>query len=147
MVEGRADGDQVDHGETGPSPRAIAGRRAPSHLDHLQHLADQRLSNVTITSARVAPAADVPASCRVSATLTPTPDSDIKIELWMPMAGWNGKFHSAGGAEGANSAIGGSINYAPMRTALSAGYATAGTDGGHQGATLSFGPGHPEKGD
>lgn len=63
----------------------------------------------------------------------------------MPMSGWNGKFHSAGGAEGANSAVGGSINYAPMRAALRRGYATAGTDGGHQGATLGFAPGHPEK--
>jgi feruloyl esterase len=94
----------------------------------------------------VSPAADgVPPSCRVAATLTPTPDSNIQIEVWMPMTGWNGKFHSAGGAEGANSAVGGSINYAPMRDALRSGYATAGTDGGHQGATLGFAPGHPEK--
>lgn len=61
------------------------------------------------------------------------------------MSGWNGKFYSAGGAQGANSAIGGSINYPPMAAAVRQGYATAGTDGGHQGATLSFAPGHPEK--
>jgi hypothetical protein len=59
----------------------------------------------------------------------------------MPMTGWNGKFQSAGGAEGANSAVGGSINYAPMREALRSGYGTAGTDGGHHGATLGFAPG------
>jgi feruloyl esterase len=111
-----------------------------------EQLLAQRLTNVTITSATVVgAAADVPASCRVAATLTPTGDSDIKVEVWMPMTGWNGKFHSAGGANGANSAVGGSINIRPMQTALRQGYATAGTDGGHQGATLSFAPAHPEK--
>ena len=112
-----------------------------------QQLASQPLPNMTITSAAVSPAADgAPASCRVAATLTPTPDSDIRIEVWMPMTGWNGKFHSAGGAQGGNtSAIGGSINYPPMLTALKQGFATAGTDGGHQGATLAFAPDHPEK--
>ena len=33
---------------------------------------------------------NLPAFCRVTATLKPTPDSDIKIEVWMPQAGWNG---------------------------------------------------------
>ena len=34
--------------------------------------------------------ADLPAFCRIQATLTPTSDSDIKIELWMPVAArWN----------------------------------------------------------
>src|SRR3954447_3320293 len=34
---------------------------------------------------------DLPAFCRVAATLTPSSDSDIKIEVWMPTSGWNGK--------------------------------------------------------
>src|SRR5436309_3529444 len=34
----------------------------------------------------------LPSFCRVEATLTPSSDSDIKIELWLPSAGWNGKF-------------------------------------------------------
>jgi hypothetical protein len=72
-----------------------------------ERLLGHALPNVHITAAAVAPAADgVPASCRVAATLTPTADSAIKVEVWMPMTGWNGKFHSAGGAEGANSAVG-----------------------------------------
>jgi len=33
----------------------------------------------------------LPAICRVAATLKPTSDSDIKIELWMPTTGWNGR--------------------------------------------------------
>src|SRR5262245_19217700 len=41
----------------------------------------------------VNPFANLPAFCRVQATLRPSADSDIKMELWMPVAaGWNGKF-------------------------------------------------------
>src|SRR5204863_8704399 len=38
----------------------------------------------------------LPAFCRVAATLKPTGDSDIKIEVWMPASGWNGKFQAVG---------------------------------------------------
>ena len=40
------------------------------------------------------PFADLPAFCRVAATLTPTSDSDIKLEVWLPAARWNGKFQT-----------------------------------------------------
>ena len=39
---------------------------------------------------------DLPAFCRVTATLQPSSDSDIKIEVWMPASGWNGKFQAVG---------------------------------------------------
>jgi feruloyl esterase len=38
----------------------------------------------------------LPAFCRVAGTLRPTPDSDIRFEVWMPLAGWNGKFVGGG---------------------------------------------------
>src|SRR5271166_6468378 len=38
----------------------------------------------------------LPAFCRVSATLAPSKDSDIKIEVWLPASGWNGKFQAVG---------------------------------------------------
>src|SRR5207253_18504 len=38
----------------------------------------------------------VPAFCRVQARLTPSADSDIKIEVWLPSSGWNGKFQAVG---------------------------------------------------
>src|ERR1700680_4580999 len=38
----------------------------------------------------------LPAFCRVTADDKPTPDSDIKIEVWMPASGWNGKFRGQG---------------------------------------------------
>jgi hypothetical protein len=81
-----------------------------------------------------------PAFCRVAATLTPTSDSDIKIEVWLPLSGWNRKFMAAG-----NSGWGGSIQYRGMMPALQSGYAVAGTDTGHEGNSGAFIVGHPEK--
>ena len=40
--------------------------------------------------------ASVPAFCRLKATLKPSSDSDIKIEVWLPVSGWNGKFQGVG---------------------------------------------------
>jgi feruloyl esterase len=33
----------------------------------------------------------LPSFCRIAATLRPSNDSDIKIEVWLPVSGWNGK--------------------------------------------------------
>src|SRR5260370_20611702 len=38
----------------------------------------------------------LPAFCRVAATLSPTSDSEIKIEVWLPVETWNGKFMGVG---------------------------------------------------
>jgi Tannase and feruloyl esterase len=83
---------------------------------------------------------DLPAFCRVAATLRPTSDSDIKIEVWLPASGWNGKFQAVG-----NGAFSGAIAYPAMGRALARGYAAASTDTGHAGNTASFALGHPEK--
>ncbi len=92
----------------------------------------------------VRPAAGVlmklPSFCRVAATLKPTPDSDIKLEIWMPETNWNGKYEAVG-----NGGWAGSITYANMAEALMNGYATSGTDTGHIGGSGSFALGHPEK--
>ena len=82
----------------------------------------------------------LPAFCRVAATLQPSSDSAIKIELWMPESGWNGKLQSVG-----NGAWAGTISYPAMATALAAGYAAASTDTGHEGNNANFIIGHPEK--
>jgi feruloyl esterase len=87
-----------------------------------------------------APAAlNVPAFCRVAATLRPTSDSEIDMEVWMPET-WNGKFQFVGGGGWA-----GVISYSAMATALQEGYATASTDTGHKGGNANFAIGHPEK--
>jgi feruloyl esterase len=120
-----------------------------------QSLSMAMFPNATITLAQMveagtfAPAAAdnqtaayraLPSFCRVAATLTPSADSDIKIEVWMPASGWNGKLQAVG-----NGAFSGAIAYPAMAAALARGYATASTDTGHAGNTGSFAFGHPEK--
>jgi feruloyl esterase len=83
---------------------------------------------------------DLPAFCRFAAILTPSTDSTIQIEVWLPTQGWNGKFLAVG-----NGAWQGSIVYPAMAEALRRGYATSSTDTGHVGGGASFGMGHPEK--
>src|SRR5262249_19076336 len=81
-----------------------------------------------------------PEVCRLAATLTPTSDSDIKVEVWLPANGWNRKFQAVG-----NGGWAGVISYAAMADALRAGYATASTDTGHVGGRGTFALDHPEK--
>ena len=85
---------------------------------------------------------DVPEFCRVQATLTPTSDSDIKVEVWLPANGWNGKFVGIG-----NGIWAGQLSYSQMADPLKRGYAAATTDTGHtgNGLTAEWAIGHPEK--
>lgn len=80
--------------------------------------------------------------CRVAATLQPVPDSHIKIEVWMPLAHWNGKFLGLG-----TGGWGGAIPYEDLATALARGYAAAASDTGHEDPNQSgeFAIGHPEQ--
>ena len=83
---------------------------------------------------------DLAAFCRVAATLRPSRDSDIKIEVWLPASGWNGKFEAVG-----NGGWSGAISFPQLAAAVQRGYATASTDTGHEGGSGSFALGHPEK--
>jgi len=85
---------------------------------------------------------NLPAFCRVQATLTPTSDSAIKVEMWLPAAGWNGKLVGIG-----NGVWAGSISYSEMGPTLAQGYAVVATDTGHSGSglTAEWAVGHPEK--
>ena len=85
-------------------------------------------------------AASLPAFCRVTLKIAPSPDSDIRSEVWLPASGWNGKFLQVG-----NGAWGGSIQYGALGDALRRGYAAASTDTGHTGTDASFAMGHPER--
>jgi feruloyl esterase len=87
------------------------------------------------------PASAVPAFCRVSASLNPSADSDIQIEVWLPDE-WNGKY-LANGIGG----WGGAMAYPGLLDALRRGYATSATDTGHRGnmGAADFALGHPEK--
>ena len=81
-----------------------------------------------------------PAFCRVAATLTPSADSEIKIEVWMPSSGWNGRLKGQG-----NGGFAGSINYGDLAAAVREGSASVSTDTGHSSANHSWALGHPEK--
>src|SRR4030095_11508110 len=95
-------------------PRAVSAQSCES-------LSTLKLPDATITTATSVAAgafapptrggrggagfSDLPAFCRVEATLKPSADSDIKVEYWLPAAAaWNGKFQSTGhgGREGNN---------------------------------------------
>jgi feruloyl esterase len=84
--------------------------------------------------------ASLPPFCRVALTSRPSSDSDIKIEVWLPLVGWNGKLQAVG-----DGGLAGFVPYALMMPALAEGYVTAGTDTGHVGGTAGFMPAHPEK--
>jgi len=83
---------------------------------------------------------EVPAFCRVAATLKPSSDSDIKVEVWLPTAGWNGKLEAVG-----NGGWAGVISYSALADSVKAGYASVSTDTGHVGGSGSFALGHQEK--
>src|SRR4029077_338162 len=71
-------------------------------------------------------ATSLPAFCRVALKIAPTPDSDIRSEVWLPVSGWNGKFLQVG-----NGAWGGSIQYVALADALRRGDGAGAHDTGH----------------
>jgi feruloyl esterase len=85
---------------------------------------------------------DLPAFCRVAATSKPTSDSEVKFEIWMPVANWNHNFEGTG-----NGGWLGAIIYPALAEALRRGYAVANTDTGHVSGLMdgSWALGHPEK--
>lgn len=87
--------------------------------------------------------------CRVVGLVTPTSDSKVGFEVWMPpLSTWNGKFQGVGSGSSA-----GSIATAAMLVALTDGYAAMATDNGHitdatrpnGAAEQTWALGHPEK--
>jgi len=121
-----------------------------------ESLATLKLPDTTITSAQqvaagafVPPpgmpmpsAKSLPAFCRVQATITPAKDSSIKVEVWLPLTGWNGKYRGEG-----NGGFAGYIYYPGLATSISEGYASASTDTGHAGSPIdaSWALGHADR--
>ena len=133
---------------------AFAGAAAAQN-NSCENLSSLALPNATITMAQLVPAGEfqlpgrggrgggslnLPAFCRVAATLKPSNDSDIKMEIWLPSSGWNGNLEVNG-----NGGWTGSINPATLGGGLQRGYAAAMSDLGHEGGSASFALGHPEK--
>jgi feruloyl esterase len=139
---------------------AFASRLAEAQS--CQSLTHLDLAHASVTHAEIVPAgaalefdsafrspSDPPpttaiAFCRVQITSKPTPDSDIRIEVWTPVGkAWNGKLQQVG-----NGGFAGALFYPYMRAALKAGYAVAGTDDGHRAAHMTdadWALDHPEK--
>ena len=119
-------------------------------------LMDLDLPHTTITSAAIVPEGPIPQPaifgntdpavaperCEVRAITRPTKDSEIRMEVWLPVSGWNGKYLQMG-----NGGWAGSINRTGLIGPLKRGYAVAATDDGHvsQMPGASWAIGHPEK--
>src|SRR6187549_788898 len=117
-----------------------------------------KLANTTIVSAVSVPEGPIPlppifgnapplvapARCEVQAITRPTKDSEIRLQVWLPVSGWNGKYLQVG-----NGGWAGSIDQTALVGPLRRGYAVAATDDGHRsdGAvpSASWAVGHPEK--
>ena len=106
-------------------------------------LAGALIGQGTVTAAQLIPAgsyvaadgntyANLPEFCRVAATLTPTPQSDIRIEIWMPAAkgAWNGRFVGTG-----NGGFAGTIVYAELAATLPQRFEVINTDMGTSPST------------
>ena len=81
----------------------------------------------------IPPFSTLPAFCRVAATLEPSPSSDIRMEMWLPIAGWNGNFRGT-----SPNGLGGVLNYNAMGVGVTDGFAIASTDTGHQGGDTAW---------
>ena len=113
-----------------PSPDAASARCGA--------LAGLRLADTSIVSAALVPAKAAETSvagetpghrsfCRVVARVRQAPDSDIGVEIWLPVQGWTGVFHGNGNGGFAGVLAGG---YSGMADGLRRGFATATTDTG-----------------
>jgi len=121
-----------------------------------EDLANLKLADTTIKSAQAVPAGDfaptpkatyhdMPAFCRVTAEVKDAPDSDINVEIWLPLENWKGVFHGTG-----NGGYAGILAeaYDEMAAGLKRGYASATTDMGTAPSTILDGDpllGHPQK--
>ncbi|OTA99242.1 hypothetical protein M426DRAFT_325327, partial [Hypoxylon sp. CI-4A] len=68
--------------------------------------------------------------CRIVLTVATTSSSEVQVEAWLPdTESWNGRFLATG-----NGGIGGCIDYATIQNGASLGFASFGTNAGHNGS-------------
>ena len=118
-------------GGLGARPAMAQAPGGPGACSGLQ--AAGLFKDTTVTSAQVV-AADAakgtPTFCEVTGTISPEPRSHIGVVYRLP-EGWNGKIVGFGGGGWA-----GNTRIETALQALKRGYATAQTDGGHNGANV-----------
>ncbi|MGD0106374.1 MAG: tannase/feruloyl esterase family alpha/beta hydrolase [Rhodopila sp.] len=84
----------------------------------------ETISGGTFTPPGSTPITGLPNFCRVTVTMTPTSDSSINVEIWMPAEGWNGRFLATG-----NGGEAGFVRYdTGLPQGLMRGFAVANTD-------------------
>jgi Tannase and feruloyl esterase len=135
---------------------SIAFMTATAAADSCSDLTNLTLPNTTVTTAysitsgsftpenSSTPITNLPPFCRVVGFATPTSDSHIQFEVWIPEGIWNEKYLQAG-CGGLCGSI--SFQYTTMADSLRRGYATAATDDGHEAPATdaSWALGHPER--
>lgn len=126
------------------SAAAILGAPGLAHAETAcADVAKQSLPHAQVLSATVEKAGAGQA-CKISVASHPTKDSDIRIEVWIPLGeAWNGKFVQLG-----NGGFAGQVPSGQLRGVAARGYAVAGTDDGHQSPVMTsanWALGHPEK--
>ncbi len=96
----------------------------------------------TFASAVGTKLSNLPAFCRVVGHATPTPQSRIGFEVWLPEKNWSGRYVQVG-----NGGLAGIIFHDLMGQMLDRGHATASTDNGHTGSAIDgrWAIGQPEK--
>ena len=105
-------------------------------------LMQAKLAKAEVTSAKLVDLKSGQA-CEVAVTARPTSDSEINIEVMIPLgSAWNGKYLQVG-----NGGLAGSIPATVIKARAEQGWATAGTDDGHRGdgRTAAWALGHPGK--
>ena len=83
------------------------------------------------------------AFCRVLGRATPSSDSDIRFEVWLPQEGWNGRLWGVG-----NGDFAGAVSPLALASRMAENYAAVGTDTGHQtedSEDTHWAIGHPQK--
>jgi Tannase and feruloyl esterase len=86
---------------------------------------------------------NLPPSCQVSATIKPTSDSNINVQVWMPTQRYNGRYLGTG-----NGGYAGGFFQSELAAGINNGFATANTDMGTSpadGISADALVGHPEK--
>lgn len=92
------------------------------------------------TYGRTSDMSRVPAFCRVRGVATPTPQSEIVFEVWLPQGGeWSGRLHMVG-----NGGYSSDIRYAALGGLVSRGSVAVATNTGHVGDEPDFAEGRPE---
>jgi feruloyl esterase len=120
---------QAPGGRGGGGQGVAAGRGATPRNRHPVSLAGAGLGLGNNGGRPNAAFMELAAFCRVTATLMPTPTSDIRVELWLPDEGWNHRFIGT-----SPNGLGGAIPYPSMANAIRDGYAVVGEDTGHRTA-------------